>query len=147
MAETQDLVKTTMEEIEKVLSTKTVFGEPMTFGETTIIPLISAGFGFGAGGGTGKATSGGPAGEGTGGGAGGGAGVQPVGIVVIDANGVRIEPVKHGIGAAIEKMAEKMPEMCEKMMERMGEKKHGWRHGGMGGQPGGGQEQGQEGKA
>jgi uncharacterized spore protein YtfJ len=139
MAETQDLVKTTMEEIEKVLNTKTVFGEPMTFGGTTIIPLMSAGFGFGAGGGTGKTA------EGTGGGAGGGAGVQPVGIVIIDASGVRIEPVKHGIGAAIEKMAEKMPEMCGKMMERMAEKKHGWRHGGMGGQPV--EEKGQEDKA
>jgi len=123
MAETQDLVKTTMEEIEKVLSTKTVFGEPMKFGETTIIPLMSAGFGFGAGGGPSKTA------EGMGGGAGGGAGIQPVGIIVIDANGVRIEPVKHGIGAALEKIAEKMPEMCGKMMEHMAEKKHGWHHG------------------
>jgi uncharacterized spore protein YtfJ len=123
MAETQELVKATMGEIEKVLSTKTVFGEPMTFGDKTIIPLMSAGFGFGAGGGTG------PTSQGMGGGAGGGAGVQPVGIIIIDATGVRIEPVKHGIGAAIEKMAEMMPEMMMKMAEKRHEMHHGWRHG------------------
>jgi uncharacterized spore protein YtfJ len=127
--ETQELCKSTIEEIEKILNARTVFGEPMTFGDKTIIPLISAGFGFGAGGGTGKAVGGGPAGEGNGGGAGGGAGVQPVGIVVIDPSGVHIEVVKHGIGAALEKMADKMPEMCMKMMEKMAERRHGMHHG------------------
>ena len=125
MDNTQNLVTTTLEEIEKVLNTKTVFGDPMTFNGKTIIPLIAVGFGFGAGGGTGKATGGGPAGEGVGGGAGGGAGVKPVGIVVIDESGVRIEPVKHGLGAALEKMAENMPAMCEKMMERWEKRKQG----------------------
>ena len=68
----QNLVKTTLEEIEKVLSTKTVVGEPMTVEGVTLIPLISVGFGFGAGGGSGR----GPSkkseeiGEGTGGGSG-----------------------------------------------------------------------------
>ena len=131
---TQNLVTATLQEIEKVLNTKTVFGEPMTIEGKTIIPLIAVGFGFGAGGGTGKATGGGPAGEGVGGGAGGGVGVKPVGIIVVDESGVRIEPVKHGLGAAIEKMVDKMPEMCESMMERWEKRKQG-------GAPGSGQEE------
>jgi len=53
----QNLVKTTLEEIEKVLSTKTVVGEPITVEGVTLIPLISVGFGFGAGGGSGRGPS------------------------------------------------------------------------------------------
>ena len=47
----ENLVKTTLGEIEKVLSTRTVVGEPITIEGATLIPLISVGFGFGAGGG------------------------------------------------------------------------------------------------
>jgi len=50
----ENLVKTTLGEIEKVLSTKTVVGEPITVEGATIIPLISIGFAFGAAGGSGK---------------------------------------------------------------------------------------------
>ena len=54
MQDVENLVTTTLGEIEKVLSTKTVVGEPLIIEGKTVIPLISAGFGFGAGGGSGK---------------------------------------------------------------------------------------------
>ena len=82
MEQVENLVKTTLGEIEKVLSTKTVVGEPMTIEGTTLIPLISAGFGFGAGGGTGKDMAN-KKGEGTGGGTGGGAWVRPVAVIIV----------------------------------------------------------------
>ena len=47
--EVKDLLKSNLEEIEKVLSTKTVVGEPTVIGDTTLIPLISVGFTVGAG--------------------------------------------------------------------------------------------------
>ena len=50
----ESLTKTTIEEIEKVLTTRTVVGEPITIEGITLIPLIAAGFAFGAGGGSGK---------------------------------------------------------------------------------------------
>ena len=50
----ENLVKTTLGEIEKVLSSRTVVGDPITIEGITLIPLISVGFGFGAGGGQGK---------------------------------------------------------------------------------------------
>ena len=50
----ENLVKTTLGELEKVLSTRTVVGEPIVVEGATIIPLISVGFGFGAGGGEGR---------------------------------------------------------------------------------------------
>ena len=51
------LVRDTVSELNRVLETKQVVGEPMTFGNTTIIPLVSVGFGFGAGGGGGGGNS------------------------------------------------------------------------------------------
>ncbi len=133
MENTQNMVRITLEEIEKVLNTKTVFGEPMTFDGTTIIPLIAVGFGFGAGGGGGKATAQ-QAAEGTGGGAGGGVGIKPVGIIVIDAKGARIEPVVGGLASAMEKWIDKWPEMMDKMGQMWMQKKQ-WRKGGQGEQP------------
>ena len=114
----ENLIKTTMEEIEKVLSTKSVVGEPMTIEGKTLIPLVSIGFGFGAGGGSGK--GGGKEkteGEGAGGGAGGGAGVKPVAIVIIDKESVRVEPIKGGFTNALEKIVEKIPEIRTKQKE------------------------------
>ena len=71
----ENLVKTTLWEIEKVLTTRTVVGEPMTLERATLIPLVSVGFGFGAGGGEGKGEAK-QKGEGAGGGTGGGAFVK-----------------------------------------------------------------------
>jgi len=117
----ENLVKTTLGEIEKVLSTKTVVGEPITIQGVTLIPLVSVGFGFGAGGGSGKGEAK-QKGEGAGGGTGGGAGVKPIAIIVIDKGGVRIEPIKGGIATAIEKIGETVPQMMEKCLEKCMEK-------------------------
>ena len=124
MTVAEDLVKTTLGEIEKVLSTKTVVGEPITVECVTIIPLISACFGFGAGGGEGKGEAK-QKGEGSGGGTGGGAGVRPVAVVIIDKEGVRVESIKGGFAAAIEKIGETVPAMMEKSVEKIME---GWGH-------------------
>ncbi len=116
MEEVANLVKTALEEIEKVLSTKTVVGEPITIEDKTLIPLVCIGFGFGAGGGSGKGEAK-QKGEGTGGGAGGGAFIKPVAVVIIDKEGVRIESIKGGIATAIEKISGTIPQMMEKCME------------------------------
>ena len=65
MEDVERLLKTAMGEVERLLSTKAVVGEPITYEGNTVIPLVSVGFGFGAGGGTGKMKSG-EAGEGVG---------------------------------------------------------------------------------
>lgn len=109
MDEVEKLLKTSMEEIERVLSTKTVVGDTITVGDTTLIPLVSLGFGFGAGGGSGKGKipSGDAKGEGEGGGTGtgGGGGIKPVAMVIIDQNGVRIETIKSGVSSTVESVA------------------------------------------
>ncbi len=110
MENVEKLLKASMEEIERVLSTKTVVGDMMTVGDVTLIPLVCLGFGFGAGGGSGKGKipSGETKSEGEGGGAGtgGGGGVKPVAMVIIDKNGVRVETIKGGMSSTVESVAQ-----------------------------------------
>jgi len=124
MEQVDSLVKTTLGEIEKVLSTRTVVGEPLIIQNITLIPLISVGFGFGAGGGSGKGEAK-QKGEGVGGGSGGGAWVKPVAMVVIDKEGVRIEPIRGGMSTTIEKLGDVITQTIEKGMEKWTERKKG----------------------
>lgn len=68
-----------------------------------MIPLVNVGFGFGVGGGHGTDLQ---KGNGQGGGTGGGGGVKTVALIVINADGVRVEPIKSGTRSALEKIAE-----------------------------------------
>ncbi len=118
----ENLVKTTLGEIEKVLSTRTVVGEPITVEGATIIPLISVGFGFGAGGGEGRGEAK-QKGEGAGGGTVGGAWVRPKAVIIIDKQGVRVEPIMGGISYAMGRVGETIPRMVEKCIEKWEERK------------------------
>ena len=117
-----NLAKTTLEEIEKILTTRTVVGEPITIEGSTLIPLISIGFGFGAGGGSAKGESK-QKGEGEGGGTGGGAWVKPIAVVIIDKDGVRVEPIRRGLSTMMEKIGDTVPKVVDKIMEKKEERK------------------------
>ena len=97
MKDIDDLFGKAIGEIERMLNTKTVVGEPITVEGNTLIPLISVGFGFGVG-----------AGEGTNAkqGTGGGGGVKPIALVIINKDGVRVETVKGSAASLVEKIAD-----------------------------------------
>jgi uncharacterized spore protein YtfJ len=118
--EVKDLLKSNLEEIERVLNTKTVVGEPTVIGDTTLIPLISVGFTVGAGGGSGSDAKGGAGGGGIG--SGGHAGIKPVGMVIIDKSGIRVEGIKGGMASAVEKFAETIPQVVERWKGKEKEK-------------------------
>jgi uncharacterized spore protein YtfJ len=103
MENVDSLFEKAVNEIERMLNTKTVVGEPITVEGNTLIPLVNVGFGFGGGGGKGTEPK---KGAGEGGGAGGGGGVKPVALVIINKDGVRVEPIKSGVSSAFEKVAE-----------------------------------------
>lgn len=103
MEDIDKLFDKAVSEIERMLNTKTVVGEPITVEGNTLIPLISVGFGFGAGGGQGTDPR---QGSGHGGGTGGGGGVKPVALIVINEDGVRVEPIKSGTASVLEKVVE-----------------------------------------
>lgn len=119
----EKLVKTTLGEIEKVLGSKTVVGEPVTVGESTIIPLLSIGFGFGGAGGSGAGDAKKREGvEGMAGGGGAGGGVKPIAVIIIDKDGARIESIKGGMASALEKIGESVPKVMEKFADKWGER-------------------------
>jgi uncharacterized spore protein YtfJ len=114
----ENLLKMTLAEIERVLNTRAVVGDPITVEGNTIIPLVAVGFGFGGGGGSGKGQKTGNM-EGLGGGSGGGGGVKPVAVIVINKDGVRVESVRRGAATVIEKVGEAVG----KIIDKRGEKK------------------------
>lgn len=103
MKDIEGLFGKAIAEIERLLSTKTVVGEPITVDGNTLIPLVSVGFGFGVGSGEGNDPK---KGAGSGGGTGGGGGVKPVALVVVNKDGVRLETVKGGTATLLEKVAD-----------------------------------------
>jgi len=117
MPEVENLLKTSLDEIERMLNSKSVVGEPIVIGDATMIPLLSIGFGFGGGGGTGKGdiaggTSG--SGEGQGAGVGAGGGVKPVAVIIIDKSGVRVEGIKGGASSLFESIGNAINKGMEK---------------------------------
>jgi uncharacterized spore protein YtfJ len=105
MEQPENMLKTALDEIERLLTTKTVVGEPMKIGDNTIVPLVAVGFGFGGGGGVGEdpKTAGS---KGAGSGAGGGAGIRPIALVIVDKDGkVRVESVRAS-SSIVDKMGD-----------------------------------------
>jgi uncharacterized spore protein YtfJ len=99
----EKLFEKSIGEIERMLNSKTVVGEPIKIEGNTLIPLVNVGFGFGVGSGEGTEPQ---KGSGHGGGTGGGGGVRPVALIVINDDGVRVESIKSGAASAFEKIAE-----------------------------------------
>jgi len=124
MEDVERLIKSSLEEIEKVLSSKTVVGEPITFGDNTIVPLVRIAFGFGAGGGAGGGSGKDEKskGEGSGGAAAGGAWIKPAALIIINSEGVRVEPVTGATGSVLTKAGDIIGKVVEKRVFRGKEK-------------------------
>ena len=117
MEHVESLLKATLAEVERLLSTRTVVGEPINVEGKTIIPLVAVGFGFGAGGGSGKEQKTTRL-EGLGAGSGAGGGVKPVAVIIVNKDGVRLESIRRGAAT----MVEKVGEAVGKIMDKRGEK-------------------------
>ena len=95
----RELLETISTRLGKLAQANAVMAEPISMGdEVHVIPLCEVSVGFGSGGGTGVSDGddkGQGVGEGTGGGGGGGARVEPVAVLVIDQQGVRLEELKQ----------------------------------------------------
>ena len=91
------LMQTTLENIKDMVDVNTVIGEPIAAGNgATIIPLSKVSFGFVAGGGEyDTPRQPGPESLPFAGGSGAGVSVQPVGFLVVAADGVRLLPAQH----------------------------------------------------
>ncbi len=95
-----DLIHSLGERVGAAASVKNVFGDPVTSGDRTILPVARVRYGFGGGSGKGREPQ-----AGVGGGGGGGAVLRPCGYVEITPAGTRLvrfhEPEKYlAVGAA-----------------------------------------------
>ncbi|WP_094227094.1 GerW family sporulation protein [Methanolobus psychrotolerans] len=116
----EDLMKEVSAELERLVSTKTVVGEAMVVGETTIIPVTKVSFGFGSGGGEGKKKG---EEEGFGGGGGAGAKIEPVGFIVISPEGTRLMTLSGQ--SDFGKILESVPGLIEKVRSMKKKSKKG----------------------
>ncbi len=114
----EDLMNEVVTQLEKMITTKTIVGEPITAAGKTVIPISKVSFGFGSAGGEGKHGDEG----GFGGGGGGGAKIEPVAFLVISEEEVKLVGMK-GKGLDIEKIIESVPELVEKVKSLKGKKK------------------------
>jgi uncharacterized spore protein YtfJ len=115
MQEIKGFFDQAVSEIERMLTTKTVVGEPIKIEGTTIIPLVNVGFGFCVGGGEGSDSE---KGSGYGGGTGGGGGVKPVAIIIIDDKGVRVERISAGTASVLEKAVDAVAKVAATQAEK-----------------------------
>jgi len=113
MENVEKLLKSTVEELDRLLNAKNVLGDPIERDGSTVIPIVSYGFGFGAGGGEdGK--------KGSGGGTGGGGGIKPMGAIIFDQNGARVEGVKGAVTSLAEIAGETAGLALDKLAKREG---------------------------
>ena len=113
----EELMQEVVEQLEKLVTTRTIVGEPITVAGKTVIPISKVSFGFGSAGGEGKRGEEG----GFGGGGGGGAKIEPVAFLVISEDEVKLFPAT-GKGIDIGKIVEAVPEVMDKLKSLRGKK-------------------------
>ncbi|HJL74563.1 MAG TPA: spore germination protein GerW family protein [Candidatus Marinimicrobia bacterium] len=110
-----DLIKSTLEEVQNLMLTRTVVGEPITAGEHTVIPVSKVTFGFGAGGGASNESK--QSGESSG--IGGGWSIEPVAFVVLGADGAKMLTVgdKESVAGKLFDLAPKVMDTVKEMVD------------------------------
>lgn len=108
MEDVEKLLKGTVAELDQLLNAKNVLGDPIEREGATVIPIVSYGFGFGAGGNV-TPKSGNSAGTGAGG------GIKPVGAIIFDKEGARVESIKGTLTSVTEIAAEAATAVMDKM--------------------------------
>ena len=108
-----DLIKSTLEEVQELMMTKTVVGEPITAGDNTVIPVSKVTFGFGAGGGE-------ESNKGEGAGIGGGWSIEPVAFVVLGADGAKMLTLgeKESVASKVFDLAPKVMETVKEIVDK-----------------------------
>ncbi|MBQ9532114.1 MAG: sporulation protein YtfJ [Eubacterium sp.] len=113
------IMESTLEKMREMVDVSTIIGDPMTTGDTTLIPVSKVSYGF---------TSGGtdlPSKQGNelfGGAGGGGISITPVAFIVIQNGKVRMMQINNYTSSADRAIA-MIPELVDKLTELINDKK------------------------
>ncbi|MCG9968795.1 sporulation protein [Pelotomaculum terephthalicicum JT] len=103
-------IESLVSHLENLISTKTIVGEPIVNGNTTVIPIVTASVGFGMGSGEGQDEKN-QGGKGTGGGA--GMKLSPAALLIIQGDNVQVYSLSSK--GSLAKLAEMIPEVIGKL--------------------------------
>lgn len=109
MEDVERMLKGTVERLERLLNAENVVGTPIEKDGVTIIPMVSYGFGFGVGGGSEERSGHGRA-------TGAAGGIKPVGAIIVDQHGARIEGMKGPKSGLVEAVGD----AASRLMEQSG---------------------------
>jgi len=98
--------------LENMVKSKTIVGEPIMAGNATVIPIISASFGFALGDGEGSEPN---KGGGKGSGGGGGARITPTALLVVKDDDVQV--FNLGDKGSLDKLVTMVPEIISKISD------------------------------
>jgi len=112
-----EVIKTAMEHIHHIAKAETIFGEPITVGSVTLIPVSKVSIGFAAGGAgkDEKSTSGA--------GAGGGVNVVPVALISISGEDIKVHSLDNGeidLGTLLAKTPEAVKRLSKYLKKKFG---------------------------
>lgn len=105
----ETLLDTMTSKLEKLVSTKTVVGEPVVVGDVTLVPIQTASFGFGSGGGEGGGDK-----DRFGGGAGAGVSLRPIAIISVKDGSVQVHSLVEP-KTNLDRFAEIIPQVLSKV--------------------------------
>lgn len=97
-------IETITSQLERIVNTKTVVGEPIVVGNVTLIPVQVATFGFGSAGGEDNDKS-----KTKGGAGGGGVRLQPIAVIAVVGDDVQVYNL--GQKGMLENLAKSLPEI------------------------------------
>lgn len=112
----KSLIEGLLEKAKDIARTETVIGQPITFRNVLVLPVVRVSIGFGAGGGesgdSGKT-------KGSGGGGGGGIRIDPTCFLVHDGHTVRVLPALPAKGKGVDALIEKLPDLMTYAMDSL----------------------------
>ncbi len=115
-SQAQKLIEGLLDKARDIARSETVIGEPITFRNVLVLPVVKISIGFGAGGGQGGESS---KGSGSGGGGGGGIRIEPTCFLVHDGNNVRVLPATPAKGKGVDALIEKLPDLMTYAMDSL----------------------------
>ncbi len=115
-SQAQKLIEGLLDKAREIARSETVIGEPITFRNVLVLPVVKISIGFGAGGGQ---AGEGDKGSGSGGGGGGGIRIEPTCFLVHDGNNVRVLPASPAKGKGVDALIEKLPDLMTYAMDSL----------------------------